>query len=285
MKKRRINKPVIILLITVFSLILLACILYLVYTFSGNYINIGYTDDSAKSLTDKEAENSDIIIVNGIVLGATKNGKWVTALNYYNSKNQKTDIDVDMYSENKKLGTFKTASLKRYDNSVVYTTIAKGSMPEKYLALKSSEDFNTLPGMTKLAPTNEDEEYVKKAIGSYKLINGSVNITEVYASNINQSTDKIIVATSKNKNMLGVYSAVIYVTGNMPYIVRYSHVRNTNNSDRWPIFSLQFVMDLNKDLRPEIILQETTGNDTSYIVLELKEQNKFYEVLRSTIKI
>ena len=285
MKKRKNNKAVIILLITVFSLILISCILYLIYTFSGNYINIGYIDDSADKLSEKEAENSNILIVNGIVIGATKNGKWVTAQSYYNSKNEKTDIDVNIFSENKKLGTFKTASLKRYDNSVVYTTIAKGTIPEKYIAIKSSDEYKIIPGMTKLTKTSEDEEYVKEAIGSYKLVNGSVNITEVYASNINQTTDKIIIATSKNKNMLGVYSAVIYVTENTPYLVKYSYVRNTKNSDRWPVYSLQFVMDLNNDKKPELVIQETTGNDTSYVVLELREENRFYEVLRTTLKI
>lgn len=139
--------------------------------------------------------------------------------------------------------------------------------------------------MTKLEATEEDEKYVKEAIGAYKLVNGSVKVLEVYATNINSLTDKIICATSENTNMLGAYSAVVYVTGNKVHLVKYASVRDTENSDMWPIYSLQFVMDLNNDNKPEIVLQEITGNDTSYSVLEIREKNIFYEVLRSTVTI
>ena len=142
-----------------------------------------------------------------------------------------------------------------------------------------------LPGMTKLEATKDDEKYVKDAIGSYKLVNGSVKVTEVYLTNINQTTDKIICATSKSANMLGVYSAVIYVTGNEAYLVKYSYVRDTDNADRWPIYSLQFVMDLNNDEKPEIVLEEITGNDVKYSVLELRDNNVFYEVLSAKVEI
>lgn len=139
--------------------------------------------------------------------------------------------------------------------------------------------------MTKLPATKDDEKYVKEAIGAYKLVNGSVKVLEVYTTNINSLTDKIICATSENTNILGAYSAVVYVTENKAHLVKYSSVRDTNNSDMWPIYSLQFVIDLNNDNKPEIVLQETTGNNTSYSVLELREKNMFYEVLRATVAI
>lgn len=155
-----------------------------------------------------------------------------------------------------------------------------------YIAISTNDNIsNILPGMTKLEVTDEDEKYVKEAIGSYKLINGSVKVLEVYATNINGVTDKIICATSEKANLFGVYSVVVYVTNGKAYLVKYSYVRDTDNSDRWPVYSLQFVMDLNGDSKPEIVLQETTGNDTSYSVLELRENNMFYEVLNTTIAI
>ena len=188
-----------------------------------------------------------------------------------------------MFSTNAQYGTYKTASIKKYNKSVIYTTLVKEGTLNNYLALPSTKASKILPGMTKLEATAEDEKYVRDAISSYKLINGSVKILEVYATNINEITDKIICATSESANLLGVYSAVVYVTGNKAHLVKYAYVRDTKNSDRWPVYSLQFVMDLNEDLKPEIILQETTGNDTSFSVLELRENNRFYEVLSTTI--
>ena len=280
--KRRTFIPI---LIIVFVLVIVSCILFLWYTLSGNYINIGYEDNSAQNVTLAESANSNIIIANGIVLGGSNGTKWVSAMKFYEANNSKTEIEVDVFGKNAQYGTYKTASIKKYDNSVIYTTIAKEGMLDSYLAIDSTESSKVLPGMTKLEATTEDEKFVKEAIGSYKLINGSVKILEVYGTNINNVADKIICATSANANILGVYSAVVFVTNNKPYLVKYSYVRDTKNSDRWPVYSLQFIMDLNEDTKPEIVLQETTGNDTSYSVLELRKNNLFYEVLRSTVAI
>lgn len=280
--KRRIVLP---LLIIFFVIVILSGILFLWYTLSGNYITIENIDNSANSVTTSEATGSDVIIVNGIVLGGVKGNKWVSAEKFYDANNSRAELEVDLFGENAKYGTYKTASIKKYNKSVIYTTIAKEGIPTNYLALSSKESTKALPGMTKIEPTSEDEKCVKQAIGSYKLMNGSVKITEVYATNINQVTDKIICATCEKANILGAYSAVVYVTSNQACLVKYAYVRDTKNSDRWPVYSLKFVMDLNEDLKPEIIVQETTGNDTRYSVLELRENNEFYQVLSSTIAL
>ena len=285
MKKQNKVRKLLPILVILFILIIVSCILFLWYTLSGNYINIGYTDEAAKEATISDASNSNVIIVNGIVLGGSKDSKWISKDKFYEANKNKTEIEVDMYANNAMYGTFKTASLKQYQKNVIYTTIAKDGIPQNYIAINKTDSPVTLPGMTKLEATDEDKQYVKDAIGSYDLINGSVKIVEVYASKINEVSDKIICATCEKSNIMGAYSAVVYVTKNKPYLVKYSYVRDTKNSDRWPIYSLQFILDLNQDLKPEIVLQETTGNDTSYSVLELREENKFYEVLRSTIEI
>lgn len=280
--KRRIILP---LLIIFFIIIILSCVLFLWYTLSGNYITIENVDNSAKQATSSEAASAKGIIVNGIVLGGASDNKWVSAENFYNANSKRAELEVDLFGENAKYGTYKTASIKKYNKSVFYTTIAKEGIPGNYLALSAQDVAKVFPGMTKLVSTKEDEEYVKEAIGSYKLINGSVKITEVYGTNINNVADKIICATSEKANILGAYSAVVYVTSNSAHLVKYSYVRDTKDSDRWPVYSLKFVMDLNDDSKPEIILQETTGNDTTYSVLELRENNKFYQVLSSTIEL
>lgn len=280
--KRKIVLP---LLIIFFVLVILSGVLFLWYTLSGNYIIIENVDDSAKNSTTSEATNSNIIVVNGIVLGGANGNKWLSAEKIYDVNSNRAELEVDLYGANAKYGRFKTASIKKYNKSVVYTTIAKEGIPGNYLAISSQDTTKVLPGMTKLTPSSEDEKYVKEAIGSYKLINGSVKITEVYATNINNIADKIICATSKKANILGAYSAVVYVTSDKAYLVKYSYVRDTEDSDRWPVYSLKFVMDLNDDTKPEIILQETTGNDTTYSLLELRDNNKFYKVLSSTIEL
>jgi len=280
--KRRIVLP---LLVIFFVIVILSGILFLWYTLSGNYITIENIDNTAENATTAEATNSNAIIVNGIVLGGVNGTKWVSAEKFYDANSNKAELEVDLFGENAKYGKFKTASIKKYNKSVVYTTIAKQGIPGDYLAITAQDSTKTLPGMTNLVITNEDEKYVKEAIGSYKWINGSVRVTEVYGTNINNIADKIICATSEKANILGAYSAVVYVTSDKAYLVKYSYVRDTEDSDRWPVYSLKFVMDLNDDSKPEIVLQETTGNDTTYSVLELRENNKFYEVLSSTIEL
>ena len=280
--KRRIVLP---LLIMFFTLIIILSILFLWYTLSGNYITIENVDNKAESATTSEAANSKAIIVNGIVLGGANGNSWVSAEKFYDANSNKAELEVDLFGENAKYGRYKTASIKKYDKAVIYTAIAKESVPGNYLAITSQDNAKVLPGMTNLVATDEDVNYVKEAIGSYKLINGSVKITEVYGTNINNIADKIICATCEKANILGAYSAVVYVTSDNAYLVKYSYVRDTEDSDRWPVYSLKFVMDLNDDTKPEIVLQETTGNDTTYSVLELRDNNKFYQVLSSTIEL
>ncbi len=280
--KRRIVLP---LLTIFFMLVIVACGMFVWYTLSGNYITIENVDNAADNVTKFEAANSNVIIVNGIVLGGVNGNKWVSAEKFYNASSDKTAIEIDLFAENAKYGTYKTASLKRYGKSVIYTTIAKEGLPSNYLAISASDSSTVLPGMSKIEATSEDEKYVQDAIGSYDLINGSVKVTEVYGTNINNVTDKIICATSNKANLLGVYSAVVYVTAGRAHLVKYAYVRDTNDADRWPVYSLKFIMDLNNDTKPEIILQETTGNDVTYSVLELRENNEFYQVLSSTIEL
>ena len=280
--KKRIFIPILIILLI---LIIVSCGLFLWYTLSGNYLNITYTDEVANNVNMQEASNSNIIIANGVVLGGVNGNKWVLPDKFYEANSSKNGFKVDVFSNNSQYGTYDTAKLRKYNKSVIYTTLVKENVPSTYIAISATDDAKMLPGMTKLEGNQEDEKYVKEALGAYKYINGSVKITEVYGTNINNVTDKIICATSGNANILGAYSAVVYVTGNKAHLVKYSSVRDTKNADMWPIYSLQFVMDLNNDNKPELVLQETTGNNASYCVLELREKNMFYEVLRTTIEV
>lgn len=271
------------LIIIISLIILISVILFLIYTFSGNYIEFGALDNLAESSTLSDANNSNIIIVNGIVIGGSNKEKWVSSDAIYDAYKNKESLEVNMFSENKTYGTYNTASLKKYKTKVVYTTIAKENLPTSYLAVSSSISTN-MPGMTKLEIADEDIKYVKDALGSYTIINNSVKINECYLVNINSNDDKIICAVSSKKNIFGAYSAVVYVTNNKAFLVKYTYVRDVNNATKFPVYSLKYVKDLNEDGTPEIILEETTQNTVSYSVLE-NRQNKFYQVLKSTIEI
>lgn len=284
MKSIRKNRALIPIFIVVFAAILVIAVSILIYTLSGNYINYTNIDDSSEKVTSNTAKDSNIIIMNGIVLGASKNGAWVSADKFYSENSAAKELEVYLYSGDSIYGTYKTASLKRHIDGVTYTTLDKSVLPGEYVAISTNvpkRDTN----LTKYEPTKQDESYVKQALGGYKLLKSSVEVVEAYTVNIKENDDKIICATAKKANLFGVYSAVIYVTNGKASLVKYSYVRDTKNSDRWPVYSLKAVKDLNGAGLPELILEELTGNDVRYTVLEIRNDNKFYQVLNVNIEI
>ncbi len=277
------KKKFIPIVIIISILVIVSVVLFLIYTFSGNYISYGAVDTTAESATLSDAKDANIIIVNGIVVGGNKDGRWINADKMYEINKNLESIEVNMFSENKMYGVYNTASLKKYKSDVIYTTLAKDNLPSSYLAQSSNASTN-MPGMTKLDAESEDENYVKEALGSYKIINNTVKITESYFTNIKFNSDKIICAVSAKKSIFGAYSAVVYVNNKKATLVKYTYVKDTNNANRFPVYSLKYVKDLNEDDVPEIVLEEVTGNDVSYSVLELR-QNKFYQVLNASVEI
>ncbi|MNV89791.1 hypothetical protein D3C71_1841150 [compost metagenome] len=96
---------------------------------------------------------------------------------------------------------------------------------------------------------------------------------------------KIICATSESKNIMGVFSAVIYIDDqNNAKCIKYNYIKNLKNASEWPIYTLKFVADLNSDNKNEIIIQEISEFKVKYDVIEYRNNN-FYEVLSSEIKI
>lgn len=279
---KRKNKFIPILII-VAILVLISVVLFLIYTFSGNYISYGAIDNGAENATLSDANNANIIIVNGIVVGGSTDTTWVGKDKMYEANKNLESIEVNMFSENKMYGVYNTASLKKYKSDVIYTTLAKDNLPSSYLALSSDTSTN-MPGMTKIEVSEEDEKYVKEALGSYKVINNTVKVTECYYANIKSNTDKIICAVSAKKSIFGAYSAIVYVNNKKATLVKYTYVKDTNNANSFPVYSLKYVKDLNEDDVPEIILEEVTGNAVTYSVLE-QRQDKFYQVLNASIEI
>ncbi len=272
------------ILIGVCIIVIACCIAFFVYTFSGNYITYSNIDEKAETAAESTAKDSNVIVYNGIVLGASKNGSWINAKGYYEANGAKNDVEVNLYSKEKYYGTFKLATLRKHREGLIYTTIGKDTPPEYYLAVSSNVNMDT-NFAKKVDATKEDEKMVKKAIGSYNLLNRGVNITEVYTVNIEGANDKIICATAKKKSIFGVYSAVVYVTNNEPYLVKYAYVRDTDEAERWPVYSLKYIKDLNGDSKPELILEEVTGQVVRYTVQELRKNHEFYQVLKVSVDI
>ncbi len=284
MKKANKRRWLIPFLIFICALVIISCVIFIIYTFTGNYITYSKEHPINENIADSIVKDSNIIIYNGILLGASKDGQWISADKYYSVNPLANEIEVNLYSNESIYGTFKTASIRKYRDELIYTTIAKDSLPPQYVAVSSTIEKN-LDFSKKLEPTKQDEKYVKEALGSYVFLNSGVKITEVYTANIEDINDKIICATAKKAGLFGVYSAVVYVTNNKAYLVKYAYVRDTKNADSWPVYSVKHIKDLNGDKKQELILEEVTGNFANYTVQELKDNHQYYQVLKIGIKL
>ena len=168
----------------------------------------------------------------------------------------------------------------------IYTTISKQNLLNEYFAIASS-DINAMPNpATKVH--NIDESYikdVKRSLGMYRIFNMSVKITEVYdivLSDIEKGY--IIFATNEVNKGKGAYSAIVYVSSTgKSKLIKYNYINNKDNAEEWPIYSLNFVADLNQDGTSEILLQETKEFEVKYDVIEYKNNN-FYEIMSSVVK-
>lgn len=283
MKRRNKIRRYIPIVIILLAAIIICSVIFLIDSFKGNYNGFENIDNAAEKVSLNIARDSNILVVNGAVIGATKDRNWISADKYYEANSGKENIEVNLFSQNNKYGTYSTANLRKSKTGLIYTTITKDNLPSNYLAVSTNISSGVV-NITKQEATKQDEEYVKQALGGYKILNAGVNITEVYTANINNVNDKIICVTAKESNILGIYSAVIFVSNNKPILIKYSHVKDTDNSDRWPIYSLKFVHNLDGVGTPEIILEEVTGSDVRYTVQELRDNN-FYQVLSVSVEI
>ena len=284
MKKTNKRRMLIPILIFACAMVIISCIIFIIYTFTGNYITYSKEYSLNENIADSIVKDSNIIVYNGILLGASKDGNWIAADKYYSVNPLANEIEVNLYSSESIYGTFKTASIRKYRDELIYTTIAKDSLPQQYVAVSSAIEKN-LDFSKKIEPTKQDEKYVRQALGSYAFLNSGVKITEIYTANIEDLNDKIICATAKKAGLLGVYSAVVYVTNNKAYLVKYAYVRDTKNADSWPVYSVKHIKDLNGDKKQELILEEVTGNFANYTVQELRDNHQYYQVLKVGIKL
>ena len=113
----------------------------------------------------------------------------------------------------------------------------------------------------------------------------SVKISEVYDITISENEKGyLIFATNEVNKGKGAYSTVIYVSNTKKSkIVKYNYINDKENAEDWPVYSLNFVADLNSDGTNELLVQETKEFEVKYDVIEYKNNN-FYEIMSAVAK-
>jgi len=278
-KKRKIKN--IVPLAILFATILVLSAVLLIYIYTQNYITVEYIDKSAEKTSSKDVTSISPIIINNVVIGGVSDkGKWISKDNIDETMNVSKGAEIDMYSISGKMGTFEIYSKTTDDKkNLNYIVPFKELGNEEYIAVLKSDSDIMKRKINEITPSEEDEKYVKKALGKYRLLNNSVKVNEAYEVYLtSEQKTRIICATSTGNNKFGVYSVVIYAKGNDVGIIKYSYVKNTKSSVNWPVYSIKFVCDLNKDDNYEIVLQEARETSMKYSIMEYNK-GKYYEVL------
>ncbi len=281
----RKQKLIFSLIIVLIAIIIILVALFL-YLNSQNYISYGPEDvaELGESVEKSVAQNANAIILNNVLLGGVNGSTWVSAKNMYDNVSL-TGTEITMYSNDGLLGTYETSKFKE-NSSYYYTKTTKYPEPDEYIAMDTKNMSPVFYELDKVEVNEEDEKTVKKALGKYNFLNGSVKIVEAYQTSFYEGKlGKLYSVTSNGKNMFGVYSAVIFVNSEHTELIKYSYVKDTKLSSGWPVYSVKYVIDLNGDGKNELVLQETTANAVKYVVEELKNNFEFHEVLKVSIDI
>lgn len=283
LKARRLVKTIIVVL----AIIAVICIGVLLFSLFSKSIVVEKLDSTPSNVSDEVASNSTPVIINNLILGATYDKKWVASEKYYlNSKNGE-NTEIDAYSKEGKMGKYTIGKISKDTKTAsIYTTISKQNLLNEYFAVATSQT-NVMPN-----PANKildiDESYikdVKKALGIYRIFNMSVKISEVYDITISENEKGyLIFATNEINKGKGAYSTVIYVSNTgKSKIVKYNYINDKENAEDWPVYSLNFIADLNFDGTNELLVQETKEFEVKYDVIEYKNNN-FYEIMSAVAK-
>ena len=280
------RKSAVKFLIAIFTVILIICVSFFIFVGTKNYIVSEKIDDSAKNQSDDVVKSSTPIVINNVIVGAVYNGNFVASQSYY-FRNDKKNIDVDVYTEDGKKGKYQlTSQEKDTATSTMYAYVNTPDRASEFIAVASSDkDIMPEPAKKEVDVDNVDIKEVKKALGIYGILNSSVKINSIHDVTLNQNNiGRIFCITNEVGKYSGGYSAVIYIanTGESK-IIKYSYVKNFKKSSDWPIYSFKFIADLNNDGTNEVIIQEVKEFEAKYDIIEFKNDN-FIEVLSSEFK-
>lgn len=271
----------------IFAVVTIVAIALIVFLNSQSYITVDFESkvELAENVEDVTAKNADVILLNNCILGGVSGSEWVSANKIYENIDKKTPIEIAMYAPNGYLGKFETSVFKK-SNGIYYTKTTKYPEPDEYIAVSTQSGLAGYTELSTITTTQKDVSDVKKALGKYRLLNNTVKIVEAYQTTFaNGEVCKIYSVVSSGDSLFGVYSAIVYVYGSNRKLVKYSYVKDTEFSSSWPVYSIKYVTDLNKDQRCELVLQATTANKIIYTVNEFKDNREFVEVLKVSIDI
>ncbi len=278
-------KRLFIFLVSVFIILLiLGLILLFVFCLKDKF-DISLDINDASNVSDDIAANSLPIVIDNLVVGGIYNNTWVSANKYYLKSNNKADLDTYVYNNNSRAGEYKIKDTYTFGDSVFVNTSYPNYIDEYFSIPK---DTYALTSQFKEAIVEEkDYDYVKKALGIYRMYNNTINITNAYSGYIDVNTPiKILSATSSQKGKFGgIYSSIIVVNlnTNSSNILQYSYTKDLENSYDFPLYSVKFLADLNGDGLSEIITREVTEFNVTYNVFEYKN-NRYRRVLCETMK-
>lgn len=241
--------------------------------------------NDAMNVSEDVAINSQPIVIDNLVVGGIYNNTWVSASKYYLKSKNKTDLDTYVYSKEKRAGEYKIKDTYTYGDSV-FVNVSYPNYIDEYFAIPT--DVYALSSQFNQAEVTEsDYNYVKKALGIYRLYNSSMNIKKVYSGYINiDNPIRIICLTSSNKGTFGgVYSAIVVANlqTNKAKILQYSYTKDLQNSYDFPLYSVEFLADFNGDGNAEIVTREVTEFNVTYNVFEYSK-DQYKKVLCETMK-
>ncbi len=272
------------LLLAILLVLVLAFGLLMLFGFCLKHtINITNTSNEASNVSEEIAQNSQPIIIDNLVVGGLYGNKWVSSSKYYLKSINKANIDINVYTKDKSAGAYKLESLYTYGDSVFCNTSYPNYIDE-FFAI-STQNYALSSNFSETSIQESDYDYVKKALGIYRAYNNTINITNVYSAYINVNEPlKLITVTSNQKGAFGgVYNGIIAVVNGNAKIVQYSYTKDLDNSLDFPLYSVEFVADLNGDGNSEIVTREVTEFNVTYNIFE-KRGSKYVRVLTETIK-
>ncbi len=247
-------------------------------------INIINESSDAINVADDVALNSEPILIDNLVVGALYNNEWVSVTRYLKS-NKKTNLDTHIYTKDNKAGEYKIKDTYSYGDSIFANT-SYPNYVDQFFAIPG-ESYALISQFSEVETQEKDYEAVKKALGIYRLYNSSMNIRNVYYGYVDASTPiRIICVTSSQKGLFdGIYSAIVvsYVDENKSHILQYSYTKDLDNTYDFPLYSVEFMADLNGDSVSDIVTREVTEFNVTYNVFEY-QKGKYVRVLAETMK-
>lgn len=280
-KRALIFIGIVLILMLIFGVVLLTC-----FCLKTN-INIVEESNLATNVSDEVALNSKPIIVDNLIVGALYDNRWVSATKYYMKSNNKSDVEIAVYTKYKSAGIYKVQDVYSSNNNVFANTSYVNYIDEYFATPNTSSDV-FISNFTEIQIADIDYNYAKEALGYLKLYNDSVVIKKVYSGNIDADTPvKIISMTSEVKGKFGgIYNGIVvaYPNKNKAELIEYSYTKDLENTDDYPLYSVEFLADINGDGKADLVTRQIKEFNVVYDIFEY-QKGKFVRVLSETMNL